>query len=172
MFKRIVIVMVICFMGVAALAEDWQKGRTGIEYDCDLLTSVMQAFQDNDGVQLTSLASQTLVRSNNTEVNVSTYFGLTETTNAQLDNRQAALLTIVNNACNPDDVRAVSIFNVQINDGANIRACGSTDCAIVREANGGEMLTVVGIKGDWYEVREGDSTAFIASFLVRRVMCL
>lgn len=172
MFKRIVIVMVICFMGVAALAEDWQKGRTGIEYDCDLLSSIIQAFQDNDTVQLTALAPQTLVRSNNTEVNVSTYFGLTDTTNAQLDNRQAALLTIVNNACNPDDVRAVSIFNVQINDGANIRSCASTDCTIVREANGGEMLTVVGIKGDWYEVREGSGTAFIASFLVRRVMCL
>jgi hypothetical protein len=83
-------------------------------------------------------------------------------------------LRIVSAACDPAEAAkyAATLFNVQIQDGANIRSCASTDCEIVRLAEGGEMLSVVGIQGDWYEVRNENTTAFIASFLVRRVMCL
>src|SRR5687768_6133925 len=102
MIKRIFLLLVICYMGVAALADDWQKGRTGIEYNCELLTGIAQAFQDNDSVELTSLGQQTLVRTKNVEINVATYFGITDATTAQLDNRQASLLGIVNAACNPE----------------------------------------------------------------------
>jgi hypothetical protein len=77
MFKRIVIVIVICFMGVAALAENWKEGASGIEYNCDLLDGIAQAFLDNDTAQIESLRTQTLVRTNNTEVTVATYFGIT-----------------------------------------------------------------------------------------------
>lgn len=56
-------------------------------------------------------------------------------------------------------VRAASI--------ANIRACGSTECAIVATVRRGEALDVLDDSGEWYEIRlpEGQ-VAYIAGFLV------
>ena len=51
--------------------------------------------------------------------------------------------------------------------GANIRACGSTDCAIVATALTGEAIQVIEDSGSWYQVSlPNDQVGYIASFLV------
>lgn len=53
--------------------------------------------------------------------------------------------------------------------GANIRACGSTDCAIVATALSGDQVYVVDDSGAWYKVNLRDNqVGYIASFLVSR----
>ena len=60
-------------------------------------------------------------------------------------------------------------YFVSANPYANIRACASTNCAIVASAQNGEALTVTDDSKDWYEIRlENGETAYIAGFLMTK----
>ena len=51
--------------------------------------------------------------------------------------------------------------------GANIRACGSTDCAVVATALSGQQIDVADASGAWYRLNLPDNqVGYIASFLV------
>ena len=60
-------------------------------------------------------------------------------------------------------------YYVTANQGANIRSCASTSCAVVATAQFGAALTVLDDSSDWYEIRlEGGGTGFIAGFLTSK----
>ncbi len=60
-------------------------------------------------------------------------------------------------------------YTVTANPYANIRACASTDCAIVGTAQRGEAIEVIDDSSEWYEIRLDDGgTGFIAGFLARK----
>ena len=60
-------------------------------------------------------------------------------------------------------------YYVTANQGANIRSCASTSCAIVATAQFGAGITVLDDSADWYEVRlEDGGTGFIAGFLTSK----
>ena len=81
---------------------------------------------------------------------------------------------MINAVCNPDEAAStpVTLYNVKLNADANIRACASTDCEIVRPAYTGEMLDIIGAENGWLLIRDENGPAYIAEFLVYRVMCL
>ena len=60
-------------------------------------------------------------------------------------------------------------YTISAGRGANIRACGSTDCAIVATALSGEEIDVIDDSGSWYQVSlPNNQVGYIASFLVRQ----
>ncbi len=66
-------------------------------------------------------------------------------------------------------VPGAKTYYTTANPYANIRACASTDCAIVATAQNGEALSVVDDSGEWYEIRLDDGgTGFIAGFLTSK----
>ena len=65
-----------------------------------------------------------------------------------------------------DRNRAVSAYIVKGDDGANIRACPTTDCEILTVYDKGRELRVIDDTGEWYEIRfSNGETGFIAGFL-------
>ncbi len=62
---------------------------------------------------------------------------------------------------------AGQVYFIIAGRGANIRACSSTDCAIVTTALTGEAIQVIDDSGSWYQVSlPNDQVGYIASFLV------
>ena len=60
-------------------------------------------------------------------------------------------------------------YYVTANTYANIRACASTECAIVGSAQRGEAIEVLDDSSDWYEIRlEDGGTGYIAGFLASK----
>ncbi len=58
-------------------------------------------------------------------------------------------------------------YYISAGRGANIRACGSTDCAIVTTLPNGQKIDVADDSGAWYQVNlPNNQVGYIASFLV------
>ncbi len=68
---------------------------------------------------------------------------------------------------NADTFYAAGLIYYVIADGfANLRSCGSTECAVVGMAQRGDILRVLDDSGDWLKLQLGDGgTAWIAGFL-------
>lgn len=63
--------------------------------------------------------------------------------------------------------RSGKTYYISAERGANIRDCGSTDCAIVATALRGEPIRVADDSGSWYQVSlPNDQVGYIAGFLV------
>ncbi|MBZ0300873.1 MAG: SH3 domain-containing protein, partial [Anaerolineae bacterium] len=60
------------------------------------------------------------------------------------------------------------LFTVKVNGNINLRSCAGTDCEIVKTAQDGSLLTVIGQEGDWYKVRLDEGPAYVASWLTVR----
>ena len=66
-------------------------------------------------------------------------------------------------------VEAGNIYFVVAETIANVRACGSIDCAIMATLRRGDALDVLDDSGAWYEIRlEDGGTAYIAGFLASK----
>jgi hypothetical protein len=182
MWKRILLVGMLSFLSVAALAEDWQEGTGGTEYDCDLLAQALEAVESDDPADMSALGRETFARtSSGAEINLYEYMGLVAATVVQIPNNTLTpdiLFLAATNACNPEDSTTSNasssnatgevLFNVVVNDGANLRSCPGTNCDVVRQARAGEILAVLAVDGEWYQVEDEDGPAFIADFLVSR----
>jgi hypothetical protein len=59
-------------------------------------------------------------------------------------------------------------FNVVTNSNANLRTCAATTCDLAGQVPAGQVLSVIGQDGDWYEVTWENGTAYIASWLTTR----
>lgn len=182
MFKRLLLVGMLCFLSVAALAEDWQEGAGGTEYDCDLLVEALEAVEDDDPTAMAEIGQETFaITSGGFEINLYEYMGLVAATVVKIPNNTLTpdiLFLSPLSACDSDDDPSASkpfssdsgdvMFNVVVNDGANIRACPGTNCDVVRQARAGEVLTVIAVEGEWYQIEDEEGPAYIADFLVSR----
>jgi hypothetical protein len=181
MWKRMLLVGMMCFLSVAALAEDWQEAAGGTEYDCDLLAQALEAVESEDPSDMAALGREAFARTGGgTEINLYEYMGLVAATVVQIPNNTLTpdiLFLAPNTACNPEESSSSNassnasgevLFNVVVNDGANLRSCPGTNCDVVRQARAGEILAVLAVDGEWYEVKDEDGPAFIADFLVSR----
>lgn len=61
------------------------------------------------------------------------------------------------------------LFHVIPNNNLNLRACGSTDCAVVDQIQAGIRLPVYAVEGDWYQVRSKGRFLWLAGWLTTRV---
>ena len=69
-----------------------------------------------------------------------------------------------------DRNRTVLTYVVSGSDGANIRACPTTDCDILTVYENGQELRVIDDTGEWYEIRvDNGEIGFIAGFLASMV---
>ena len=174
MIKRIFIVLVICFMGVAALAEDWQSNDSGTQYDCDVFSEIIFNSKTGRKTHMSTMQGLTLAKTTSDTFSISEYMGTITPDTLLSSNRQQALLRMISAVCNPGELAstAVTLYNVKLSSDANIRACASASCDIVRPAYTGEMLDIIGAEDGWLQIRSEDGPAYIAEFLVYRVMCL
>lgn len=70
----------------------------------------------------------------------------------------------------PEAVEITTTFRVTVSSAINVRDCAGTDCNKVGQARPGDIYEVVAEAEDnWYEIRWGDSTAFIAGWLTKRL---
>jgi hypothetical protein len=74
---------------------------------------------------------------------------------------------------NEDEPRITSptdaLFTIQATGNVNVRSCNETTCDILTTTTTGQVFSVVGEDGDWYEIDLGDGqTGFIASWLTTR----
>lgn len=60
------------------------------------------------------------------------------------------------------------LFNIIPNSTMNLRSCASTDCEKVGQAQGGELMPVYAVEGEWYQVQTDDGLAWIAGWLTTR----
>jgi uncharacterized protein YgiM (DUF1202 family) len=174
MIKRIFIVLVICFMGVAALAEDWQSKDVGPQYDCDVYSQIIFNSKAGRSTEMSTMLDLTLVKTTHDAFTISEYLGTITPDTLLSSQRQQALLRMISVVCDPDASvgRPVTLYNVKLNSDANIRSCASASCEIVRPAHTGEMLDIIGAEDGWLQIRDENGPAYIAEFLVYRVMCL
>ena len=174
MIKRIFIVLVICFMGVAALAEDWQSNGTGTEYDCDVYSQIIFNSKTGRKTQMSTMQDLTLAKTSHDAFTISDYMGTITLESLLSSNRQQALLQMISAVCDPEASAStpVTLYNVKLERDGNIRSCASVDCEVVRLAHTGEMLDIIGAEDGWLQIRDENGPAYIADFLVFRVMCL
>lgn len=175
MIKRIVIVLVICFMGVAALAEDWQSNTAGTtQYDCDVFSQIIFNSKTGRTTQMTTMQDLVLVKTTHDSFSISDYMGTITPDSLLASNRQQALLGMISAICDPNASAStpVTLYNVKLDRDANIRSCASLDCDIVRLGHTDEMLDIIGAEDGWLEIRSETGSEYIAEFLVHRVMCL
>ena len=174
MIKRIFIVLVICFMGVAALAEDWQSNDSGTQYDCDVYSQIIFNSKTGRKTQMSTMQDLTLAKTVSDTFTISEYMGTITLDSLLSSNRQKALLRMMSVVCDPEASASepVTLYNVKLSKDANIRACASTECEIVRLAHTGEMLDIIGAEDGFLQIRDENGPAYIAEFLVFRVMCL
>lgn len=178
MIKRLMLVGIMCLWGTALVAaQDWQEGSDGIEYDCAMLANVIEAFEADADSAMSEIGPETLVKTRaGNEMNVYEYLGIMAVSvarSADTNLTQDNLFSSANEACNPETASPTTtsgegLFNVVVNDGANIRSCAGTNCSLVRQAARGELLKVIAVDGEWYEVEDENGPAFIADFLVTR----
>jgi hypothetical protein len=174
MIKHIVIVLVICFMGVAALAEDWQSNGTGTQYDCDVFSQIIFNSKTGRKTQMSTMQDLTLAKTTSDAYSISEYMGTITPDTLLSSQRQQALLRMISVVCAPEESAStpVTLYNVKLDQDANIRACAGTDCDIVRLGHTDEMLDIIGAEDGWLLIRDENGPAYIAEFLVHRVMCL
>jgi hypothetical protein len=159
--------------------EDWQENEGGNEINCALLVQIDEAISSGNSADLISLANQPFFRlSDGSETTLSNYLGsliiVTSAADLPIESDLQSLLRDSYATCQQEDTPAGGAslsgetFTVVVDGNVNLRGCAGTDCDIVGQASDGELLTVIGQEGDWYEVETDDGTAFIASFLTTR----
>lgn len=172
------------FVGVALLmattawgiqAQGWSTADDGLSFNCGALPAVQVALEAGDFNA--DALSEPFVRLGSQEYSTFEYIGLL-TVMALSEEREITTADILNRpteACeNAPASGSISgaptgnTFTVVVNSGANLRSCASTTCSIVSRAAAGDVLTAVGVEGEWYIVEVNGQTAYIADFLVTR----
>jgi hypothetical protein len=179
--------LLICLLLVSvvnAQSDVWKANEGGTEFNCTLLDEVIAAF--NDGDRIDDLGDTILARMDDGDFSVFNYIGAMASYLISTDNEQAItsadILQYAVNACTSGEVVEVEgsdetdtventdfeTFNVVATGNANMRSCGSTDCEIVAQASNGQLMVVIGIDEDWYEIQLDDGTAWIVDWLTVR----
>lgn len=61
---------------------------------------------------------------------------------------------------------STSTMYVNATTNVNMRSCAATSCSVVTTVKPGEPVRVLGEDGDWYKVKVGTKTGYIAGFLL------
>ncbi len=178
MFKSILSIMsLLIFVGlIYAQDSEWQSLEdSDMEYNCEVLTTVLNAIETNDTEAATDFLGDDFIRIDDKEIDVEGFIGI-RTTELLLNESEITVDTLfvdATTACNveaesnvassPDDT-----FNVIVNGNVNVRSCASTDCEVVGQAVNGSVLTVLEEQDDWYEFEFEGESAYIASWLTER----
>lgn len=182
MYKCITVIVVLLCITSAALAQsdNWQSNEDGtIEYNCELITTIVAAVVAGDRDTLTENADAIAARfEGESELTLTEYIGTTALV-IWLDNADAEISS--SDVFNPsqttcDDTQttttsretADTLFSVTVNGDINVRSCAGTDCETIGTATNGSLLRVIGQTDDWYEIEFEDSTGFVASWLTTR----
>jgi hypothetical protein len=177
--KHLVLAILLCLCGVAMVeAQDWKAGSEGIEYNCETLAVVHESIASG---KIADAKGKPFARSQGLELDLYEYIGLFVLTsfvpdeNASVTLTKDTLLSLADQACNAQSTStstssqpSADSFNVIANSNGNIRSCAGTNCSVVRKVKFGELLTVIGEEGDWYQIEDENGPAYIATFLVTR----
>jgi hypothetical protein len=182
--------VLLLFAGISLAQDDLWHTNGSLEYNCTTLVAALGVIDDETPIDDLEFGDTPMVRSSDGESDLSLYeyIGtavmvlLTENSDAEITTADIFAPAIL--ACvegdevdsatssdeDTDDSSTVSgeTFNVVVEGNVNLRSCAETTCDIVGQTDDGQILTVVGEDGDWYEVETEDGTAFIASWLTTR----
>jgi uncharacterized protein YgiM (DUF1202 family) len=184
MYQRLIPVIVLLItMTFSAAAQGDNIWKTNpddpdTEYNCETLDELLAVIDDSDSLVVDVLDLPYARISNNT-LTVERWFAAALFVLAQGDSDTATfdnLIEVAEAACNQVPTGGTStsgssgsaLFNVTATGNANMRSCAGTNCGIVAQITTGQLLKVVAIHDDWYEVEHEGSTAFIASWLTAR----
>ncbi len=187
MFRRIVMVGICLLLSVnAAIAQSSANGSwtaspdSGMEYNCGNISIVISAI-GNGGQGLSGIDIGLIVArdASGHELTLQEFVGSEAISLFAHDSNALIALDSIfadpKSTCSEatqsstnDTLPVDGQFTVVANGNANLRSCGNTDCGVVGATHQGDLLTVVGVNGDWYEVQYGNGTAFIASWLTTR----
>ena len=143
MLRIWLILLTLCIGGQFALAQEWLV-QGDEEYNCELIRAIAES----------DLGAQPFVRRSGRSYTIVEWFEHCETDRS--DASQAPT----------DEVS----FRVTVKSSVNLRDCAGTTCNRVGQATSGEVLDVLAIDGDWYQVRMPNGTiAFIAGWLTTRL---
>ena len=143
MYRAIIIIALIFMTAASSLAQtvlSYAEGDT--EYNCDMVNTLNQAYGD-----------QVYVRFGNVDFTLEQFHAL-----------------VAPNCAAGGAVAQASdtLFEITIKRTVNLRACAGTNCAVVGQAQPGDSFSVLGISGDWYEIRLDSGRAFVAGWLTER----
>ncbi len=181
--RKLVILIVLLTIGagiVNAQDADWQSNsNNSVEYNCTVVESLLSAFESGNEKSITDATTKIIARNDDIQVSTSEYIGsavlILLSNNPKAEISTDSIFADASDACDKaattttvSSSEPVDEFNVVANGSVNLRSCGGTQCAIVRVTKNGEILTVTGVDGDWYEVKVDSGTAFISSQLTTR----
>lgn len=174
--KRLSIIISLIFMltGTVFAQDGWQNSGDGVtDFNCTTLNSALNLI--GQGQSLDDLMDVEFVRSLDQTYTLQEYVGFVvlnawkngDSTTPSLEE----VMEVPNFACaetaSASDPTTV-LFNVVVNGNANLRECAGTSCAIAGTAQAGDLLPVVAVDGDWYQVQRDGGTVFINAQLVSR----
>ncbi|MCY4069814.1 MAG: SH3 domain-containing protein [Chloroflexi bacterium] len=144
--KNISVAALLLFLQIAvssAFAQEWITVGDE-EYNCELIRAIAES----------DLGAQPFVRRSGRSYTIVEWFDHCDT-----DKSDA-------NRAPSDEVS----FKVTVKSSVNLRDCAGTSCNRVGQATSGEILDVLDIDDDWYQVRTPNGTiAFIAGWLTTRL---
>ena len=141
---RFVIVFISLMSITSVLAQEWKtSGKDGLEYNCEVIRKIIEESYAEEPFQKDGNIVYTLV-------DVFSIAGCVE--DSTVETRQGD-----------------SSFKVTVKSAVNLREGAGTSFKLAGQANPGEILEVVAEEGDWYEIRFGRGTAFIAGWLTTRL---
>ncbi len=140
--KRLCLFPLLLILAVSAVAaDDWVSVATrDAEYNCDVIRAMVAEHGDREYVRLGD-ESYTLAE----------YHALTvpECVISQESSGRAQMES----------------YDITVTTTVNLRQCAATTCGRVGQAQPGDIFTVIGADGDWYEIAYNGGSAFIAGWL-------
>ena len=125
-------------------SQEWVMGIDGNQYNCELIYRMIEEFGEEP-------------------------FKKTPASTSTLADHYAEVIL----ACKDSDAffeaTAPVDFKVTVSSTVNLRSCADTSCKLVGQTQIGDILEVINEDGDWYEVKFGEGTAFIAGWLTTRL---
>ncbi len=143
MRRILLIALTVLSCASLSLAQSWEPvGEGELELNCDLIELISEDYGD-----------EPLARRNGDSATLSEFF--------------SSLVPSCESSSGaaPGD----TLFNVRTGSSVNLRDCANTTCSKVGVTADGDILDVVGEDGDWYEIKYGSGTAFIAGWLTERL---
>lgn len=145
---RICLLSIIMLVVIApALAQVWVDGTDEVEYNCDLVRTLIAEYGD-----------EPLARG---VVGVPGIASLIEF----FANRAPLCIRSDTSAL----TESPAVFKVTVKSAVNLRDCASTECEKVGATAAGDILEVLGQDGEWYQVRFDGGVAWIAGWLTTRL---
>lgn len=141
---RYFIVAIILMSVTSALAQEWiTRSNDGLEYNCEVIRKIMEEDYADEPFQRDG------------------------------DNVSTLLEAFAIVGCFEDYIAeaklADSNFKVTVKSNVNLREGAGTSFKLAGQAKPGDILEVVAEEGDWYEIKFGRGTAWIAGWLTTRL---